>query len=77
MSKKKSKKKQKKVSAKKEKYAKFRKEKPATLDISMPELSSEEQKQKQNDESKIERFLRFSRNKPPKEIVPRKAKAKR
>lgn len=74
---KKNKKKEKKVSAKKAKYAKFKKDKPATLDITMPELDTDQQKQKQYDEEKIGRFLRFSRNKPPHEIVRRKEKSKR
>ena len=77
MSKKKNKKKVKKVSAKKEKYAKFRKEKPAILDITMPELTPEQQKQKQEDESNIDRYLRFNKNSPPKEINQRKEKSKR
>lgn len=74
---KKNKKKQKKISVKKERYAKFRKDKPAALDISMPELTEEERKQKQTDEEKLGRFLRFSRNKPPHEVVKRKEKSKR
>ena len=62
------KKKEKKISAKKEKYAKFRKEKPATMDVSMPDLTPEQQKQKQGDELTIGRFLRFGKNRPVKEI---------
>jgi hypothetical protein len=58
------KKKVKKVSAKKEKYAKFRKEKPGTMDLTMPDLSPEESKQKQDDEMSINKFLRFNKNKP-------------
>ena len=77
MGKKKNKNKKKKVSAKKEKYAKFRKEKPAAPDVSMPDLTPEEQKQKQRDETKIDRYLRFSRNPPTKEIVKRRMKSKR
>jgi hypothetical protein len=52
-------KKTKKISAKKEKYAKFHKEKSGTLDLAMPDLSAEEQKAKQDDEMKINKFLRF------------------
>ncbi len=74
---KKNKKKEKKVSAKKAKYAKFKKEKPATLDISMPDLTEDQQKQKQYDEETIARHLRFNKNKPPHEIVRRREKAKR
>ena len=73
---KKNKNKKKKVSAKKEKYAKFRKDKPGTLDISMPDLSPEQVKQKREDESKIDRFLKFNKNKPTKEIKDRKLKRK-
>jgi len=67
----------KKISAKKEKYVKFKKDKPGTLDISMPEISDEERKQARNDEEKINKHLRFSKNRPPSEINPRKAKSKR
>lgn len=74
---KKSKKKSKKVNAKKEKYTKFKKDKPAALDVNMPDLDTDQMKQKQLDETKIDRFLRFSRNPPTKEIVERKMKSKR
>jgi len=70
-------KKAKKVSVKKERYAKFHREKPGTLDINFPDLDDEQQKQKKDDELKIERHLRFSRNKPVKEVVERRAKSKR
>ncbi len=60
----KKKKKQKKTNPKRERYAKFRKDKPGTLDISMPDLTTEQQKQKQNDEQKFNKFLRFNRNRP-------------
>ena len=52
------------INPKKEKYAKFRKEKPASMDVRMPELTEDQQKQKQEDEKKINMFLRF--NRPPK-----------
>ena len=74
---KKKKKKKKKVSIKREKYAKFRKDKPAIMDIAMPELTPEEQKQKQNDELSINKFLRFNRSPPPRVMVKRKEKSKR
>jgi len=74
---KKNKNKPKKVSVKKERYAKFRKDKPAALNIAMPDLSEEQAKQKREDESKIDTFLRFTKNPPTKEIVERKAKSKR
>lgn len=75
---KKNKNKPKKVSAKKEKYKKFRKEKPGTMDISMPEPTDEEIKQRRVDEETVNRFMRFNpRNPRPKEIVERRAKSKR
>lgn len=77
MGNKKNKKKRKKVNIKRERYAKFHKEKPATLDITMPDITPEQQKQKQNDEVKLGRYSKFNRNKPPHEIVRRKEKAKR
>jgi hypothetical protein len=74
---KKNKNKPKKVSIKKERYAKFRKDKPGVLNITMPDLAEEQVKQKREDETKIDRFLRFSKNPYPKEIVERRAKSKR
>ncbi|MCC7574604.1 hypothetical protein KO361_03350 [Candidatus Woesearchaeota archaeon] len=74
---KKNKNKPKKVSVKKERYSKFRKDKPGVLNITMPDLSEEQQKQKRDDENKIDRFLRFAKNPPVKEIVERKVKSKR
>ena len=67
-------KKPKKISAKKEKYAKFRKEKPSTMDLTMPDLSSEQQKQKQDDEQSINGFLRYSKNKPSLSLKDKKKK---
>jgi hypothetical protein len=52
---------QKHVNPKKEKYAKFRKEKPSTMDVRMPELSEEQNKQRHLDEQAINNFLRFNR----------------
>lgn len=74
---KKNKNKKKKVNAKKEKYAKFRKEKPSTMDLTPPDLTPEQQKQKMEDETNIDRFLRFNRNPPTKAINLRKMKSKR
>ena len=76
MGRKSKKKKAKKISAKKERYAKFRKEKNASLDISMPELSSEQNKQKQEAEIMIGRFLRFNKNPPLKELKEKRLKRK-
>jgi len=77
MGKKKNKKKKKKVNPKRERYAKFRKDKPTTMNFTSPDLTSEQQKQKQEDEGSIDRFLRFSKNIPTKEIIERKMKSKR
>lgn len=74
---KKSKKKEKKVSAKALRYAKFQKDKPATIDFSMPDLSEEQNKQKQMDQDRIDRFLKQNRNPPTKEISERKMRSKR
>ncbi len=70
-------KKEKKVSAKTLRYAKFQKDKPATLDIKMPELSIEQNKVKQDDQTRIDSFLRFNRNPPTKEVNERRMKSKR
>ena len=72
MGKKSKKKKAKKVSAKKEKYLKFHKEKQTTFDIKIPDLTPEQQKQRQIDEITISRFLRFSKNPPRPEIRDKK-----
>ena len=77
MGKKKKKKDKKKPNPKKEKYAKFHREKSSSMDVSMPDLSPELMKQKQDDEQKINRHLRFSRNPPTKEVNPRRMKSKR
>jgi len=74
---KKNKNKPKKVSAKKERYAKFHKEKSGTLDINFPDLDENQLKQKKEDETKIDKFLRFAHNPPPREVVERRAKSKR
>jgi hypothetical protein len=74
---KKNKNKVKKVSAKKEKYSKFHSDKPGTLNIAMPDLSEEQVKVARADDEKIGKFLRFNKNAPVKEIVPRREKSKR
>jgi hypothetical protein len=71
------KKKNKKPNLKKEKYAKFHKDKSASLDLAMPELTDEQVKERREDDMRLSKFLRFNKNKPPHEIVPRKEKAKR
>ena len=76
MGRKSKKKKAKKISAKKERYAKFRKEKNATIDITMPELTPEQNKQKQEAEIMIGRFLRFNKNPPLKELKEKRLKRK-
>ena len=74
---KKSKKKEKKISAKALRYAKFQKEKPGTVDIAMPDLSEEQNKQKQLDQDRIDRFLRYNKNPPTKEVSERRMRSKR
>ena len=64
MSKKSKKKDSKKINAKKEKYAKFKRDKPSTLSFATPELTPEQQKQKQLDEASINSFLRYNKNRP-------------
>ena len=61
MGRKKNKNKKKKVNPKKERYAKFRKDKPAIMVFATPDLSPEQQKQKQEDEGKIGSFMRYSK----------------
>ena len=73
----KNKNKKKKVSAKKEKYAKFRKEKSTNLSFNIPEMTPEQRKLIQEDEKKIDMFLRYNRNPPTKEISERKMRSKR
>lgn len=70
-------KKEKKISAKALRYAKFQKDKPAVVDINMPELTAEQNKQKQEDQERIDRFLRNNRNPPTKEISERRMRSKR
>ena len=69
--------KQKKISAKKEKYAKFRKEKPGTVTLTMPELTAEEQREKQENEMRIMKFVRFNSYRPERFVNERKARSKR
>ena len=66
----------KKLSAKKEKYAKFHKDKPVNMNLTSPELTPEQQKQKQADELKINSFLRYSKNRPTLSLREKKAKGK-
>lgn len=70
-------KKEKKISAKAAKYAKFQKDKPAAIDFTMPDLNEEQNKQKQLDQDRIDRFLRYNRNPPTKEVSERRMKSKR
>jgi hypothetical protein len=75
--KKKNKNKKKRSNPKRERYAKFRKEKPSALNFSAPDITPEQQKQKQEDEKKIEMFLRYNRNPPTKEVNERRMRSKR
>jgi len=54
--------KKKKVNAKRERYAKFKKEQPSIMTYNPPDLTPEQQKQKQEDERTIGLFWRY--NKP-------------
>ncbi|MEK6854428.1 MAG: hypothetical protein AABX60_03765 [Nanoarchaeota archaeon] len=74
---KKSRKKEKKINAKALRYAKFQKDKPAVVDITMPELTAEQNKQKQEDQERIDRFLRYNKNPPTKELSERRMRSKR
>ncbi|MBD3203800.1 hypothetical protein GF327_05870 [Candidatus Woesearchaeota archaeon] len=67
----------KKPNQKKLKYAKFRKEKSGKKDIKMPDLSSDQEKQKRVDEEKMMRFFRYNRNPRRKEIIERRMVSKR
>ncbi|HLC95947.1 MAG TPA: hypothetical protein VJH97_01350 [Candidatus Nanoarchaeia archaeon] len=74
---KKNKNKKKKVNPKRERYTKFRKDKPSSMTFTAPDLTTDEQKLRQDDEKRIDQFLRFNRNPPTKEIVERRMKSKR
>mgnify|MGYP001611204841 CR=1 FL=1 len=67
----------KKVSAKKERYAKFRKEKPSSMNLSVPDLSEEQLRQRKDDEQQINMFWRNYRRPPQRFVNERKAKSKR
>ena len=73
----KSKKKEKKISAKAAKYAKFQKDKPAVIDFTMPDLTAEQNKQKQEDQERIDKFLRYNSNPAVKEVSERRIRSKR
>lgn len=68
------KKKLKKVNAKKERYAKFRKEKNVSMNLTMPDLTPEQSKEKQEAELRISRFLRFNKNPPLKDLKEKRLK---
>ena len=58
---KKNKNKKKKVNPKKERYAKFRKDQPSTMTFTLPDLTPEQQKQRQEDEKNIGLFWRYNK----------------
>ena len=62
MGRKKNKNKKKKVNPKKERYAKFKKDKPAIMVFTTPDLTLEQQKQRQEDDGKIGSFLRYNKS---------------
>ena len=61
MGRKKNKNKKKKINPKKERYAKFRKDKPETMAFTTPDLTPEQQKQRQEDDGRIGSFLRYNK----------------
>ena len=64
MGKKKNKNKKKKVNAKKERYAKFRKERSSTMVFTTPDITPEQQKQRQEDDKNIGLFWRYNKRRP-------------
>jgi len=72
------KKKEKKISAKKQKYAKFKKAKPdnvgAFTSVDDPEMDAKSLK---DEETRVEKFFRFTKNHNPHEINPRREVSKR
>ena len=71
------KKKTKKPNPKREKYAKFRKDKATNMTFSVPDLSNNQMKDRVVDETKVEKFWKFRRSPPRKEVRDRKLKSKR
>ena len=61
---KKNKNKKKKVNPKRERYAKFRKEQPSTMTFTLPDLTPEQQKQRQGDDRTIGLFWRYNKPRP-------------
>ena len=61
MGKKKNKNKKKKVNVKKERYAKFRKDQPSAMSFNPPDITPEQQKQRQEDEKNIGLFWRYNK----------------
>jgi hypothetical protein len=74
MGRKKNKNKKKKVNPKKERYAKFRKDKPAIMTFTTPDSTPEQQKQRQDDEGRIESFLRYNKGPRPTKGIGAKSK---
>jgi hypothetical protein len=71
------KKKGKKSNLKKERYAKFHREKNSSLDLTMPDLTDEQIRERREDDTRFSKFMRFNKNKPPHEVVARREKDKR
>lgn len=69
--------KEKKISAKKQKYAKFKKSKETNVSFTPYDFDDEELKEVRQEEDRIEKYFRFSRNKQPHEIVKRREVSKR
>ena len=64
MGKKKNKNKKKKVNPKRERYAKFKKETSGTMSFTTPDMTPEQQKQRQEDERNIGLFWRYNKRRP-------------
>lgn len=73
---KKSKESKKKKNPKKERYAKFKRDKQAKTTYTPPEFTPELHKQQQEDDMKINSFLRYSKNRPSLSLREKKAKTK-
>lgn len=74
MGKKKNKNKKKKVNPKRERYAKFRKESSGTMSFTTPDITLEQQKQRQEDEKSIGMFWRYNKRRPVTKGIGAKAK---
>jgi hypothetical protein len=70
----KNKNKKKKVNPKRERYAKFRKDQPSITSFTTPDVTADQQKQRQDDEKRIETFWRYNKRRPIVKGIGAKAK---